>query len=202
MTTMVSEIEPFTETKYVLGIPIVDSISLPLTPTTAVVEDIKVTLTEKTSEIKQEFDDLPPKPPPRTFGVVDLNKPAYPIDSPKPNISEKLKGDLPPKSTIFEFPETRNTYTVESTVLRPPESPSLLKESKIQAKYFEPKMASTPKIKPESSEYEGHKSIPSFDVQKNLSESKISPTNSIVRAMIYSNKNKAGKKKNTITASE
>ncbi|XP_044267654.1 uncharacterized protein LOC123013286 [Tribolium madens] len=169
VTTTVSESEPFSEMKYELGIPIVDTISLPL------VEEIKITLTEKTNEID---DDLPPKPPPRTFGVVDLNKPAYPIDSPKPNISEKLKGDLVLKSTVFEFPETK-----------PP-----------QNKYFEPKTASTPK-KSEFSETEAvvHKSVPSFELQK-MSESKISPTNSIVRVMIYSNKNKAGKKKNTITA--
>ncbi|EFA03078.1 uncharacterized protein cnk [Tribolium castaneum] len=196
VTSTVSESEPFSEMKYELGIPIVDAISLPLTQTVPVVEEIKITLTEKT-EIKQGIDeDLPPKPPPRTFGVVDFNKPAYPIDSPKPNISEKLKGDLAAKSTVFEYLDTKHTYSTEvTTVSKPPESPALLKESnKLQNKFFEPKTASTPK----KSDF--GESVPSFEVPKNMSESKISPTNSIVRAMIYSNKNKAGKKKNTITA--
>jgi hypothetical protein len=210
------DVEPFTETKFELGIPVVEAINFPLTQNVPAVEEIKCTVTqvvEKTVEIKEEIidEDLPPKPPPRTFGVVDLNKPAYPIDSPKPNISEKLKTDqsLPPKTTVFEFPETKpiSLYSVESTIMvstttKPPESPALLKDNgKMQSKHFEPKVASTPKTKTElENEGMGYKSTPSFDSQKNMSDNKISPTNSIVRAMIYSNKNKAGKKKNTITA--
>ncbi|RZC38913.1 uncharacterized protein BDFB_001973 [Asbolus verrucosus] len=216
ITEIKTEVDPFTETKYELGIPIVEAINLPSSQTVPVIEEIKCSVTTQIIEKPPEaFDeDLPPKPPPRTFGIVDLNKPAYPIDSPKPNISEKLKSDssLPPKSTIFEFPDTKqhSLYTVETTTItttvKPPESPALPKMNaegvKMQNKYFEPKLASTPKSKTDFGESEGvgYKSVPSFEVQKSVSDSKISPTNSIVRAMIYSNKNKAGKKKNTITA--
>ena len=103
-------------------------------------------------------------------------------------------------------------HTVElsttTITLKPPESPALHKVNsdgnKMPSKYFEPKTVSTPKGKDFSGENDGvgYKSSPSFEVQKSMSDSKISPTNSIVRAMIYSNKNKSGKKKNTIAQSK
>lgn len=129
--------------------------------------------------------DLPPKPPPRTFGVIDVNKPAYPSDSPKPNLIDKLKFEQPPyqKGNFFEFPDPKpqqQSWYETPINIKPPDSPALHKDTS----KFQPKLSSTPKSK---------ESLADND--------KISPTNSIVRAMIYSNKNKAVKKKNSITAS-
>ncbi|KAJ8952102.1 hypothetical protein NQ314_007595 [Rhamnusium bicolor] len=45
----------------------------------------------------------------------------------------------------------------------------------------------------------GYKTTPSYEIQKSTSDTKISPTNSIVKAMI-SSKTKSAKKKNTLTA--
>lgn len=100
---------------------------------------------------------------------------------------DKLKFEQPPyqKGNIFEFPDPKpqqQSFYETPINIKPPDSPVVYKDNNSK---FQPKLSSTPKSK------------------ENLADNeKISPTNSIVRAMIYSNKNKAIKKKNTISASK
>lgn len=111
----------------------------------------------------------------------------------------------PPETAVkhFEFPEVVKS-TSNSAISRPPKSEQF---SENNMKSFEPKVASTPTAKYEKmdfgeSEANAIKSSSIIDANK-VGESKISPTNSVVRAMIYTNKNKSGnKKKNTLVASK
>lgn len=195
------------EIKYELGIPLVEAVNETLTQTTALptTEDLNVPATPGFSSIYLTIesikrDDLPPKPPPRTFGIIDLNKPAYPVDSPKPVFGDKLKI----KNTVFEFPETNS---LDDSGGKTMDSPSILKvQQPLEGKKcHDLKLVSTPKNSTVGvGEGDGavFKPSPTYELQKNMSESKISPTNSIVRAMIYSNKSKGAKKKNNITASK
>lgn len=99
-----------------------------------------------------------------------------------PKLGLKFTKDAPPE------PPPRTIY-MQST------------ENKKQS--FEPKNVSTPVSKPAPMDFpsvDSHKSTP--EVTKASSETKISPTNSVVRAMIYSNKNKSGKKKSALLASK
>lgn len=172
----VQKVIPFTETVYELGIPLVSPI-----------------------EICKE-DDVPPKPPPRTFGV-EISKPAYPADSPKPaNLVELTKCqtnnrvEVVPKQ-VFDFSDAKIQEKLIETV----------KEEKTP-KFFEPKVASTPttKTKMDFSDTESYKPSPTitsmYEMQKSTSDSKVSPTNSIVKGLM-TGKNKT-KKKNSLINSE
>lgn len=112
---------------------------------------------------------------------------------------------IPPEATAkhFEFPEIVKS-TSNSAISRPPKSEHVTENN---MKSFEPKMASTPTAKYEKMDFGENeantiKSNTVIDSNK-VGETKISPTNSVVRAMIYTNKNKGGsKKKNTLVASK
>lgn len=185
--------------------------------------------TTKTSEP----DDVPPKPPPRTFvpQPPDLLKTLPPLEQ-KPPQSEPHKlpsPEIPLKNTEIlqkptgilqkpsEYSEQKVQVYIEQN--KPPIVPHAtnkvpdpisisrpLKDTE-NLKHFEPKSVSTP-----ISKYEKHtfseadinaaKTSINIDTSKNTNETKISPTNSIVRAMIYSNKTKGGaKKKHSLIAS-
>lgn len=84
----------------------------------------------------------------------------------------------------------------------PPEPPprTVYGESPGKIKHFEPKSISTPINKTPMMDFptvDTHKTV--AEVSKSSSESKVSPTNSVVRAMM--SKNKSGKKKNSLIAS-
>ncbi|CAG9825672.1 unnamed protein product [Phaedon cochleariae] len=108
--------------------------------------------------------DVPPKPPPRN--VADLApKPAYPIDSPKPS------KEAPHVKPAFLFPDVVKTEEENGDT-----------EGEELSRAFEPKLASTPVTKGRT-DFEGEavlpKSVPSYEIQRGGSESKVSPTNSI-----------------------
>lgn len=163
-----------------------------------VIPDINPVITEVYHTV-----DVPPKPPPRN--LVDLPKPAYPADSPKPHlITPKTTENNTGSKQFFEYPEvktgsqvslayeTTETYSLSSAYL----------EEKPPTKAFEPKLASTPISKSKidlDMESLVYKAIPSYELQKSVVDKKVSPTNSIVKAMI---KGKTGKKKNSLIASE
>lgn len=156
-------------------------------------------LQTKPSEPQPKVEDVPPKPPPRTFPVLEIQKKESDSSKSATLILEHSK-PTPPEPAIkhFEFPEVLNLTS------RPPKSEHVTENS---MRSFEPKMASTPTSKNEKmdfgeSETNAVKSASVIENNKAVAESKVSPTNSVVRAMIYTNKNKGGsKKKNTLVAS-
>ncbi|KAK9870665.1 hypothetical protein WA026_008227 [Henosepilachna vigintioctopunctata] len=157
---------------------------------------------------------LPPKPPPRNFGNIDANKPAYPADSPKPqnllDLTKPAQNQLitPPRthSRIFEFPETHNHHQTLSQggskenqfELSSHKTENRLHTEEKLVKQFEPKNVSTPiaksRIELPDNEPPFYKNSSMLEINKS---DKVSPTNSIVRAMIYSNKGRP-KKKNLV----
>ncbi|KAJ8946682.1 hypothetical protein NQ318_019997 [Aromia moschata] len=189
------EISPFTENPLKLGIP--------LKPIPKIVEPLE--------EIKNK--DVPPKPPPRNF--IEVSKPAYPSDSPKPtNLVELSKSSTVPSKSIFEFPDPKKSEHVRQSSIhsidmsqgsnKVTEQQTISgHDDKLPPKFFDPKLVSTPIVKSKMDFSEAdtlaYKITPSYEIQKSTSETKISPTNSIVKAMI-SSKTKSAKKKNTLTA--
>lgn len=154
-------------------------------------------------------EELPPKPPPRKS--FDNSKPAYPADSPKPNILPDTPKGLHRGSIkkSFEFPETSaesnkmgSTQSIKSIDSNDYLVPVQIKHA--DQHLFDPEISSTPlqKYKMDHSETDSsiNKSGVSYDVHKVSKESKVSPTNSIVKAMI--NKGKSAKKKSNLSASK
>ncbi|XP_023021826.2 connector enhancer of ksr [Leptinotarsa decemlineata] len=171
--------------------------------------------------------EVPPKPPPRN--VLDIPKPIYPVDSPKPVFAEISKGsrsETVPVKPVFDFSESKQIESISTETLTPEPILKNVPDDLLTPKCFEPKMVSTPVTK-NKMDFEGdfsskhlepksvstpvpkskidvdtdlvvHKAVPSYEIQKGTGDSKVSPTNSIVKAMI-SSKCKA-KKKNTLTA--
>lgn len=203
----------FTEATFELGIPITEAINLPLVESSA--EEIVIPKgIEPSEEIVNK--DVPPKPPPRNF--IEIPKPAYPADSPKPtNLVELTKNTSTTSSKpIFEFPEPKRPEHVRQSSIHsidlshPANKPieqqtKASHDDKLPPKYFEPKLVSTPvsksKLDFNETETASYKATPSYEIQKSTSDNKVSPTNSIVKAMI-SSKTKSSKKKNTLTASK
>lgn len=147
----------------------------------------------KLYEPPQKIEDVPPKPPPRTFPVIEI--PKKDAEQPKPLTPIIEQSKLPAAETAirqFEFPD------VTKAAVRPEGS----------MKNFEPKIASTPTLKHErmdfgESEVSAAKTVMSTENTKPVAETKVSPTNSVVRAMIHTSKSKSGnKKKNTLIASK
>lgn len=166
--------------------------------------------------------DVPPKPPPRNFPPTSL-----PSDSTKAkttnevcklnpvvdhtrntaeNITQQVENDQK-CSDQTKLPNHTNTHGNNKTT----ESVSQLQQIKdveTSSKTFEPKVVSTPLPKQEKTEFAATdtpivKNVVNIDTFKSVSEAKMSPTNSVVMAMIYSNKNKTGsKKKNSLMASK
>lgn len=210
----VKEPEPtlFTEATFELGIPVVETVNLPLVESNAE-ETVIPKIIEPSEEIIHK--DVPPKPPPRNF--IEIPKPAYPADSPKPtNLVELTKSStITSSKPIFEFPEPKRAEHVRQSSIhsidlshptsKPIEQVKANHDDKLPPKYFEPKLVSTPvsKSKLDFNETESttYKATPSYEIQKSASDNKVSPTNSIVKAMI-SSKTKSSKKKNTLTASK
>lgn len=168
-------------------------------------KEIKVKPEEVT--VKMEKKEQPPKPPPRKF--FETSKPAYPADSPKPIILADAPKIIQPRRT-FEFPETDPKVLGSTQSIKSSDSSDYLVPVQVQTKaskpQLEPKVVSTPltKYKMDHSEPDcgGFKGgCASYDVQKTSAEtSKVSPTNSIVKAKIQ--KGKSSKKKNNLIASE
>lgn len=172
-----------------------------LEPTESAMEPPKPVTVEIISE-PPDHDDLPPKPPPRNF--VDLPKPVYPADSPKPQLITPKTAESFNAKQVFEYPDPitgSQTSLVQESVDHHVGS-SGFSEEKPPSRNFEPKIASTPvpkKVEPDVVESTTYKSVPSYELQKSVVEKKVSPTNSIVKAMI---KGKSVKKKNSLIASE
>ncbi|XP_030757518.1 LOW QUALITY PROTEIN: uncharacterized protein LOC115883312 [Sitophilus oryzae] len=149
--------------------------------------------------------DLPPKPPPRKS--IDSIKSVHLPESPKPAppIPRTPKGVQSTPKKTFDFPETNvdikkmgSMQSIHSTDSNDYLVPIQVKQSFDLQRSFG-KTSSTPKGR---GEYEGDagsplKSTP-YDVYRHA-ESKVSPTNSIVKAMI-SNKPRSAKKKNNLIA--
>lgn len=143
---------------------------------------------------------MPPKPPPRTFPVIEIAR--KDVEPPKPltPVIETLKpASLESAGRNFEFPDVPRTASNSPTVRSAKADPVL------DLKHFEPKIASTPTLKHENMDF-GESEISSLKTEnssKAVAENKVSPTNSVVRAMIHTSKGKSGnKKKNTLIASE
>ncbi|CAH0556503.1 unnamed protein product [Brassicogethes aeneus] len=161
-------------------------------------------------------DDLPPKPPPRN---IDVQKPAYPADSPKPqNLLNLAKSQNPRldnflENQVFEFPEPKTNSTNTGIQQTGMLIGKLVCDEKPQ-KYFESKKVATPITKEKIIYNEINAPLPknNLEVQKPLEEEKSnnqdlsksfetqkgSPTNSIVK--IISTKSKYLKKKNSLVA--
>ncbi|KAH1014052.1 hypothetical protein HUJ04_002948 [Dendroctonus ponderosae] len=167
-------------------------------------KDVTVTA-DLAAEVSVE--ELPPKPPPRKS--FDTSKPAYPADSPKPTILPETPKGLQGSSIkkTFEFPDTSadsnkmgSTQSIKSIDSNDYLVPVQIKH--VDQHLFDPDISSTPlqKYKMDHSETESsiYKSGVSYDVHKLSKESKVSPTNSIVKAMI--NKGKSAKKKSNLSA--
>ncbi|CAH1971610.1 unnamed protein product [Acanthoscelides obtectus] len=156
----------------------------------------------ETNEPEVKISDVPPKPPPRN--IVDISKPAYPADSPKPSLPEVLKGGKnEPSKPVFEFPDTSPVENSLPTSIQVEIHPKPHHDDKppLTPRSFDPKSISTPVTKTKMG-FEAdtiYKASPNYEVQKISTESKVSPTNSIVKAMI-SGKGKSLKKKNNVMA--
>ncbi|XP_060516788.1 uncharacterized protein LOC132696152 [Cylas formicarius] len=177
----------------------------------AVIEKIKASdsflpVDEPKSDAKHnQVVEVPPKPPPRI--LPDTPKPVYPVDSPKPQGFAKKSFDF--QDNQSEISRTMSTQSVDSNDYLVPVHASKKQEIpskvpiRVERNHFEPKVASTPmaKTKMDFSEFDciGFKSSPNYDIQKSSSETKVSPTNSIVKAMI-SGRTRSGKKKNNLIA--
>lgn len=154
-----------------------------------------------------ETADVPPKPPPRNF--IDLPKPIYPADSPKPQLNTPKSTSENVNSTkqVFEYPEAVMGSQTSLVLQEDNKTQQIISyefvEEKPPLRNFEPKVASTPvskiKAEPDAESLYMYKTIPSYELQKSFVDKKVSPTNSIVKAMI---KGKSGKKKNSLIASE
>ncbi|KAJ8920841.1 hypothetical protein NQ315_015633 [Exocentrus adspersus] len=208
--TPVKDFDSFlTEATLELGIPVVEAVNSTLVENRSE-EVIPVKQVESTEDVTDK--EVPPKPPPRNF--IEIPKPAYPADSPKPtNLVELTKNNPTPSKPVFEFPDTKKSEhvrqsSIHSIDLSQPTSKNADQakpncEDKLPPKYFEPKLVSTPvsKSKTEFSDADtiSYKAAPSYEIQKGTGDNKVSPTNSIVKAMI-SSKAKSAKKKNTLTA--
>nr|XP_022908105.1 uncharacterized protein LOC111419521 [Onthophagus taurus] len=172
--------------KYELGIPVVETKNSYMIMTPG----------------KDNVVDVPPKPPPRTY-YPDNYKPKYPIDSPKPPIEtpKKRNKDIPPlpppRSDEKRITEITENEPILSKVQEEIVKPDIIENTpeSCSRKIIESKASS---IKRNKLEVEDGKIT--SPVVKSSSMSKVSPTNSIVRAMIYPNKGKSAKKKNTLTA--
>ncbi|KRT84398.1 PDZ domain-containing protein [Oryctes borbonicus] len=198
--------------KYELGIPIIE------TRNVYVIAPPKENplITQENSVV-----DVPPKPPPRTI-VQDSYKPKYPADSPKPFIDPARRQQTYQKEhNIIPIMQQRPEIVIQ----KPPIHSS--NDSSISALHYQKNILD---IKPDIVEHaselvmqtplrksdckynstlpgkmpksEQDSEVPKINTStpKSLTMSKVSPTNSIVRAMMYSNKNRNGKKKNTLTA--
>ncbi|KAL3281327.1 hypothetical protein HHI36_004538 [Cryptolaemus montrouzieri] len=192
-----------------LGIPTVEDVTLSVPSTDVPLNESKelAVTREKPIHLKLEHREvLPPKPPPRNFGI-DANKPAYPADSPKPqnllDLAKQVQTPIgtPPRtpSRIFEFPETKTPQHIS----KDNQTETFKNDARIYAeekltKHFEPKNVSTPiaKSRIDLPEHEppSYKNSSMLEIHKN---EKVSPTNSIVKAMIYSNKSRP-KRKNLV----
>ncbi|XP_076269271.1 connector enhancer of ksr isoform X2 [Rhynchophorus ferrugineus] len=169
-------------------------------------ENIPDEVIEQTSEAKPEIRpaacdlDLPPKPPPRKS--LDNLKPAYPADSPKPivNIPEPPKTIQPASKKCLEFPETNVDLKKMGSMqsIRSTESNDYLVPIQVKQPFEMPgkSFKSSPKAGFEVDGASVSKNISSHEVHR-PHELKVSPTNSIVKAMI-SNKGKSKKKNNLI----
>lgn len=178
---------PFTETNYELGIPLVNNSQ----------NHVPILVDEYKDD---DVVDVPPKPPPRTFGV-EISKPAYPADSPKPaNLLELTKNQTNIRN------DTNNRQVFDFSDVKIQEKPIDVVKDEKMPKFFEPKVASTPttKAKMDFSDVESYKTTPTintlYEMQKSTSDTKVSPTNSIVKGLM-AGKNKA-KKKNSLINSE
>lgn len=153
---------------------------------------------------KEEKKEVPPKPPPRTC-TLDNYKPKYPAESPKPKTLIK---------TEFQYNLDSPKLVAETNISITEKPPTELKKNKSETvekfydnydtKKFEPKCVSTPitkQFRGDLFEPEPTHSIKTIENTK-TSDMKISPTNSVVRAMMYSSKSKLVKKKNSIIASK
>lgn len=179
-----SNVETNESVKYELGIPIIET------------RNTFIIAPTKEADV---LTDVPPKPPPRT-NYMDSYKPKYPADSPKPYIDPSKRQQPPPIQ-----------YKPEIVVQKPPlnipsDSISSMNYHKAECpkpdiiEHVPDVISQTP---PRNGGYKTAFDTPkiSTSTPKSLTMSKVSPTNSIVRAMMYSNKSKNGKKKNTLTAS-
>lgn len=117
------------------------------------------------------------------------------------NLSEPLTQKIEP-NTPCEVEQSKYAET-------PPEPPprtiynhsTITADTSIKMKHFEPKSISTPLTKTSGIDFpnvDSHKTVTDGPIRS--TETKISPTNSVVRAMM--SKNKSGKKKNTLLASK
>ncbi|XP_050502012.1 uncharacterized protein LOC114337798 isoform X1 [Diabrotica virgifera virgifera] len=181
---------PLAESVNQLGIPVVEMSNLPV-----VFKDDVVNGDDLSNEVK--VTEVPPKPPPRN--VTDMPKPAYPADSPKPqnllNLS-KTPNELHQSKPVFEFPEPPPPSNYGHIEVKN------IVEEKVPPKHFEPRMMSTPTGKGRM-DYESDAAYykatpPNYEIQKSASETKVSPTNSIVKGLMSGKK--AGKKKSSLTA--
>lgn len=130
--------------------------------------------------IQEEKKEVPPKPPPRIC-TADNYKPRYPAESPKPKsivTESKVKKETPQKSQDKE------------------------KFYDNCERKFEPKCVSTPINKFKTDPNDIDTNMPIIKNTSTDNQTKVSPTNSVVRAMMGNNKSKSVKKKNSLIASK
>lgn len=218
--------------KYELGIPIVENInstteSFTIDYTYKSTDKPYVPCIRKQSVPQKEPQDIPPKPPPRIYPLELPNKNTnetgsyisletqnektyflkdtvnkdsfYSIEAIEPNKS--------PLTSISEYKASTTTKELKKSNSGTSQYISQLTVTENIESSFEPRNVSTPiskQIKMEFPEvdFTYSKSTTNLENMRIASDNKISPTNSIVRAMMYSSKNKSGKKKSSIAASK
>ncbi|XP_018336617.1 uncharacterized protein LOC108745062 isoform X2 [Agrilus planipennis] len=190
-----------TNIKYELGIPLIEPKNIEITP-----GKLDESSAETSPEVKHEIKkDVPPKPPPRSSATTLTYKPRYPDPiAPKPrklsdnaddknctldkmNKDYEMHGAL--KSNHQNYLNSQqffHTQEIPKIEIDPPQKTSLTSEVSVP---FSKITETSPVIKIDTHKTDTHKSH----------DTKVSPTNSVVRAF-YSSKHKANKKKNSLVA--
>ncbi|KAK5646089.1 hypothetical protein RI129_004553 [Pyrocoelia pectoralis] len=135
----------------------------------------------------KDYQYIPPKPPPRAIITPESGKMSL-----RGIVEDRTKmshADVYVPVSKQDAASTKHLGSVEN----------------LDSISFEPKNISTPTVKGYKMEFPEvdvaySKTSSNLETLKMASDTKISPTNSIVRAMMYSSKNKSGKKKNSIVA--
>ncbi|KAK4879133.1 hypothetical protein RN001_007279 [Aquatica leii] len=182
---------------YELGIPIVDDAETNLTSS-----DIYGPKHHAENlEGFVHYQHIPPKPPPRSITLTDAtrtpSKQTIPEEHQKTTLSESKSIDVIVSSKVLESSPPPN-QSVESKT-------NIKHLGSVENINFEPKNISTPisksyKMEFPEVDFSYSKNSSNLETLKMASDTKISPTNSIVRAMMYSSKSKSVKKKNSIVA--
>lgn len=125
---------------------------------------------------------------------------------PKKEESSKL-ANLTVEPLISALPELTGNHVEFSEVLERGTDASTIQQSKVEPDngIFENKTVTTPVLNSTKADMGENKIVsvkPAIAVDSKVVENKLSPTNSAVKAMIYTSRSKSGNKKKNIIASK